>query len=88
MTRLIATLTFAAAAFVGSAGLVAGAGPADAEPCKMAVGNGQFAPCPPPIISTGPGDPSAPGHPAEEPTPEIEYEYVPLPLPWDAPPEP
>ncbi len=45
MTRLIATLTFAAAAFIGGAGL------ANAEPCKMAIGNGQFAPCPPPIVS-------------------------------------
>ncbi|WP_139363053.1 hypothetical protein [Gordonia sp. IITR100] len=49
---------------------------------------GQFAPCPPPIVSTGPGDSSAPGHPEEEATPEIVYEYAPLPLPWNKPPEP
>ncbi|QHD85624.1 hypothetical protein GR168_09685 [Gordonia sp. JH63] len=49
---------------------------------------GQFAPCPPPIVSTGPGDSSAPGHPEEEATPEIVYEYAPLPLPWNKPSEP
>ncbi|MCZ4537186.1 hypothetical protein O4159_17355 [Gordonia terrae] len=81
MFRLAATLTLSAAAFFGGAAL------ADAEPCKMAVGNGQFAPCPPPIVSTGPGDSSAPGHPEEEATPEIVYEYAPLPLPWNKPPE-
>ncbi|WP_439032602.1 hypothetical protein [Gordonia terrae] len=75
MTRLLAILTFTIAAFIGSAGLT------DAEPCTMSLGNGQFAPCPPPIVSTGPGDPAPPGHPAEEPAPEITYEYEAPPWP-------
>ncbi|WP_238419056.1 hypothetical protein [Gordonia sp. 'Campus'] len=69
MTRLLAILTFTIAAFIGSAGL------SNAEPCMMSLGNGQLAPCPPPIVSTGPGDPAPPGHPAEDPAPEVTHEY-------------
>ncbi|QBZ72762.1 hypothetical protein PP304_gp190 [Gordonia phage Phendrix] len=34
-----------------------GATVASADPCRMDVGNGQFAPCPPPIVSTSGANP-------------------------------
>ncbi|AZZ81874.1 hypothetical protein C5O27_13010 [Gordonia alkanivorans] len=55
MNRPLTTLTFAVA--TATAGLFGGAALASADaPCTMPIANGQTAPCPPPVISTGPGD--------------------------------
>ncbi|QEM41514.1 hypothetical protein SEA_FORZA_44 [Gordonia phage Forza] len=52
MNKIAATVFIAAGIFGAGAGFV---GAADADPCRMPVGNGQFAPCPPPIVSTDNG---------------------------------
>ncbi|QGF20208.1 hypothetical protein SEA_SIXAMA_29 [Gordonia phage Sixama] len=49
MRNLIATALTAGAIAAGS---YFGMAVADAAPCQMPVGNGQFAPCPPPIVSS------------------------------------
>ncbi|MDV7098857.1 hypothetical protein R4227_01555 [Gordonia amicalis] len=78
MNRPLTTLTFAVA--TAAAGLIGGAALASAEPCTMTVGDGRTAPCPPPVISTGPEDNGAVSDtpetaPLSEPPPFYDYPY-------------
>ncbi|MEO9327691.1 hypothetical protein [Gordonia aurantiaca] len=70
MNRIAATATLTLAILMGGAGI------ATAEkPCMMPIGDGQWAPCPPPVISTGPGD-DGPDNSSPPPSaPRIYYIY-------------
>ncbi len=72
MKRMAVTTMFALGVLVGGVGVAHAEGS-----CTMPIANGQVAPCPPPVISTGPGDES-PGPATTGPTstgPKTEYIY-------------
>lgn len=89
MNRPLTTLTFAVA--TATAGLFGGAALASAdEPCTMPIADGQTAPCPPPVISTGPGEngplketPEAPPLPDLPPFYDYPYDFYEFgEIPW------
>lgn len=72
MKRIAVTTMFALGVLVGGVGVAHAEGS-----CTMRIANGQVAPCPPPVISTGPGDESL-GPATTGPTstgPKAEYIY-------------
>ncbi|ATD70545.1 MULTISPECIES: hypothetical protein [Gordonia] len=77
MNRALMGSTVALAAFAGVLVLGAGSAVAEDKPCQMYIENGQYAPCPPPVISTGPGDDSPDSTPGVERSRPQDYEY-----PW------
>lgn len=70
MKKIISAVLTAGAAFALT---FAGAAIASADPCRMDVGNGQFAPCPPPIVSTSGANP---GHEPGPRKPETQRIHV------------
>lgn len=63
------------AALLFSTALAGGVAIADAKPCLIDIGNGQFAPCAPGVVSHSPDDPGGGNDPASEPA-QLEHTLV------------